>query len=91
MRNSVIAAAIGAALCIASAANAAVASGTIRSYDPDRRHILLENGIRYLLAPSIQTSDFKTGDTVSITWSRIQNGIRVAQNVRVVNPPANND
>ncbi len=91
MRNGVILAAIAAALCLASAANAATASGTIRTYDSERRQILLENGVRYVLSPTVQTSDLQAGDLVSITWSRFQNGIRVARNVQVVNEPADSN
>ena len=91
MRTRVILAAAVAALSLASAANAATTSGTVKTYDPENRQLVLENGYRYLLPSSFQTTELKTGDQVTIRWSRMQNGIRVAQNVQVANQPANND
>ena len=90
MRNRVILAAVAAALSLATAASAATMTGTVRTYEPDTRQFVLENGYRYLLSPSAQAA-IKAGDRVTITWNRIQNGIRVAQIVRVENQPANSN
>lgn len=91
MRTCVILAATVAALSLVSAANAATMSGTVKTYDPGKKQFVLENGYRYLLSPSLQTTELKTGDQVTITWNRMQNGIRVAQIVRVENQPADSD
>ena len=89
MRMRVVPLAIATLLTLASVANAANVSGTVRTYDPEKRQLVLDNGYRYALSPRIQDPGLKAGDAVSITWNSMKDGIRVASIIRVADQPTN--
>ena len=91
MRTRIVIAAMAASLALASAAYAAPASGTVESYDPAKRILVLNRGQMFEVSRNIRNPEFKVGDNVEITWSNINkyNGIRVAKTVKPARTPAN--
>lgn len=85
MRTRTLVAATAALLSVASTAYAANAHGTVRSYDPEDRLLVLDTGTQFTLSPRIQQMDLEPGDQVQIIWSGFNKSIRVATNVRVTN------
>ena len=85
MRTRILLAATAALLTAASAAYAANANGTVESYDPEARILVLDNGTAFSLSGRVQETDFEAGDEVQIIYSGIRNGFRVATRVTVTN------
>ena len=86
MRTRVVPVAVIASFALVSVASAATMSGIIRSYDPEARQIVLDNGYRYALKTAAESLELKTGDHVEIDWRTFQNGIRLADSVRITSP-----
>jgi len=83
MRTRTLVAATAALLSIASTAYAANASGTVASYDPETRVLVLDSGTAFTLTGRVQETNFEAGDEVQIVWSGMRNGYRVANRVTV--------
>ena len=84
MHTRICVAVTAALLTLASTAHAAVANGTVESYDPEQRLLVLENGTPFAISPRIQEMDVEPGDQVQIVWNGYRVGIRLANQVTVV-------
>lgn len=91
MRTRIVLVAIATLLSLTTAANAVTMTGTVRSYDHEKRRLVLDNGYQYSLPPRIEDSAIRTGETVTINWDRIQNGVRVARTLQIMSEPEATD
>jgi hypothetical protein len=90
MRTRSLVAATAALLTVASAAYAANAHGTVESYDPEERLLVLDSGTAFTLSARVQETDLTPGDQVQIVWNGFRLGIRIANTVRVTVPAEEN-
>ena len=91
MRTRIVPVAIATLLSLTSLAHAATMTGTVKSYNHDQRRLVLENGYQYSLAPRIEDSGIRSGERVTINWDRMQDGIRVARALQIMDEPAATD
>lgn len=91
MHTRIVPVAIATLLSLTSAANAVTMTGTVKSYNHEQRRLVLENGYQYSLAPRIEDSTIRTGENVTINWDRMQNGIRVARTLQILDEPTATD
>jgi Cu/Ag efflux protein CusF len=59
-----------ALLALASAADAAEATGKIKSLDMTRDMVTLDNGSTYIAPKSTKLSDFKVGEKVTVSYTK---------------------
>lgn len=57
-------------------------SGVVAAYAADTRMLKLSAGEEFKLAPSITTTNFKSGDKVTVSWT-MKNGARLADKVQM--------
>jgi Cu/Ag efflux protein CusF len=67
LQGAVVATAL---LAIASAANAAEATGKIKSLDMTKDMVTLDNGSSYMAPKSMKLSDFKVGEKVTVSYTK---------------------
>ena len=68
MRKLMLAASAAALLAGITVANATDVTGTIKSIDPTKGMITLDDGKEFLLAPSIKPTEWKVGEKVKVTY-----------------------
>ena len=59
-----------ALLALASAADAAEATGKIKSLDMTKDMVTLDNGSTYIAPKSVKLSDFKVGEKVTVSYTK---------------------
>lgn len=73
MKKLMIPAAAAMLVAFVSSANAASATGTIKSIDTAKDTIVLNDGTAYSVPPKVKIADFKVGEKVTVTYQN-QNG-----------------
>ncbi len=67
LQGAVLAAAL---LALAPAANAAEATGKIKSLDMTKDMVTLDNGSNYMAPKNMKLSDFKIGEKVTVSYTK---------------------
>jgi Cu/Ag efflux protein CusF len=67
-----------ALLALASAADAAEATGKIKSLDMSRDMVTLDNGSTYIAPKSTKLSDFKVGEKVTVGYTKAGDKMDIA-------------
>jgi Protein of unknown function (DUF1344) len=67
LQGAVLAAAL---LALAPAANAAGATGKIKSLDMTKDMVILDNGSSYTAPKSMKLSDFRIGEKVTVSYTK---------------------
>jgi Cu/Ag efflux protein CusF len=67
-----------ALLALASAADAAEATGKIKSLDMSKDMVTLDNGSTYIAPKSTKLSDFKVGEKVTVSYTKAGDKMDIA-------------
>ena len=82
MKRYIVPAAIAAVVASTSLALADQATGTIRTFDPSAKTLILQDGTTYYLPQNFKDPGLKAGENVHVTWA-MQGGKHMASAVAI--------